>query len=115
MSAPNGFAARGDGPVFFCDELMNSGSDDNVIMGVMAIQLIPVLVRLFRSKEPAPVWEIYLYCGFSFLSFALILAGLDCGNYFYTAFVLRDVALLTVLLIYPLALIVLWRTRKWPS
>lgn len=112
FSSAKGFGTDAGGSVFYCRELMSSGSDDEFIMVVMLLQLIPITVRLARLKRSAKNWEIYLFCCTSILSFALILFGLECGSYFFTAFVLREFVLLAILLIYPLAFMALWMCRK---
>lgn len=115
LSSAKGFATDDGGSVFYCRELMSSGSDDEFIMVVMLLQLIPITVRLARLKQSAENWEMYLFCCTSILSLALILYGLECGSYFFTAFVLREFVLLAILLIYPLAFVTLWMCRKRSS
>ncbi len=91
-----GLAAPGP---FYCNELQSSGGEDTIMIALMSVSAIPFLIRLafFRSwpsrVEQAAFWLVALIA-----AAGPALAALDCAHIFYTAFVIPDRVLATILL-----------------
>lgn len=107
-----GLAAPTDGAPFFCRELRSSGGEDDALIIVFAVFLVPLGLRVFRFAAPVARVEAIAFwvCG-ALVCFALFLAGLDCGSVFYTAFVVPDPLLAGALMALPGAALLLVALR----
>lgn len=107
-------AYTSEGP-FFCHELLSSGSEDDTMISAFVLFLLPLMLRLALIKRSLSWIELLLFCFcLAVTLLALWLAGLDCADVFYTAFVLPDPTLAGALIALPssaIALMVLWLRR----
>ena len=108
-----GLAMTGTTGPFYCNELKSSGGDDTAVIFVFALFFIPLAVRLVRFRHNVSGIEVGLYYFISAISAgSLLIAALDCGEVFYTAFVIPDWYLIAVIGALPLSAFSLWRIRS---
>ena len=94
-----GLAARTSGGPFYCKELMSSGSDDDAMIFVFALFIVPLIARVSRLRRGITHIELVMFSACAFAGcFSLWLASVDCASIFYTAFVVPDFALASALM-----------------
>ncbi len=92
-----GFASNVEGSAFYCRELFSAGGDDDAVLMVFILQIIPILLRAFSFLREAFRTEVFVSLCSSAIAFLAIWFVPDCGNLFFTAFVLGDVSLLGII------------------
>jgi hypothetical protein len=87
-----------------CRELQSSGGDDDTLIFIFSLLLIPALLRLFRWRRDFSRGEVWaLTITSALVLMALLLASLDCADIFHTAFLRPDPALALALIALPLS------------
>lgn len=108
-----GLAAKSVNGPFYCNTLMNSGSDDTVMVFVFSLFLIPLAARFVRLHREISFFEVVIFCVVMALSIAgLFIASLDCAEIFYTAFGIPDFYLAVALIALPAGALMLWIIRS---
>jgi hypothetical protein len=87
----NGLASRTSGDPFYCGAGFGSQADSNAMVFAFVVFAIPSVTRLVRFNKPMSFFEfgLHLFC-LCFVIVAFFLATMDCGDIFYTAFILPD-------------------------
>ena len=107
-----GFASDVNGSVFYCRELQTSGSDDDAIMISLLLLVVPLLIRLFNVLNKVKYWEAVVFVLFSAISLAIVIIGLECGEFFFTAIEVPDMTLITIVVLQLFAFLTLWWNRQ---
>jgi hypothetical protein len=76
----DGFRAIVDGQVFYCRDLLSSGSDDEVILLLFGLLLISVLLRFIKLGSPVSVPEAVVFVLVWIVGGGFLLFGLECGQ-----------------------------------
>ncbi|MHA3915378.1 hypothetical protein [Halovulum sp. GXIMD14793] len=105
-----GLAAPGETGPFYCRNLLSSGSDDNVMIFVFVIFVVPMSLRVLRVSRSVAFYErMSLWVCIAVTCAVLFIASLDCASIFYTAFVVPDMLLASALIALPLVAVLLSR------
>ncbi len=101
----DGLASFEAGGAFYCRELMSSGGDDDSQLGVSILFLLPLIFRSLQASTSPTQFEVVVVAASYLLFWVWVTLGLECGEVFYTTFVLLDPALLMLFLAQALSLI----------
>ncbi len=108
VSGPTG------GEPFYCNQLMSSGGEDDLMVALFVVFALPFVVRVIAMWFSRPgrvelaIWGIAA----AVACFGLFLASLDCAAIFYTAFRLPAPELAAALIALPLSGLLLWLLRR---
>jgi hypothetical protein len=91
---------------FPCHRLQSSGSDDEVAFAVLALLLIPALLRAFRFRAPITVSERGFVSAIVVTAAYLAFPAADCADWLVTARVTGNLHLVAVMVLMPLVMLI---------
>ncbi|QDC10849.1 hypothetical protein FHY55_17120 [Oceanicola sp. D3] len=106
-----------EGEPFYCNQLMSTGGEDDLMVALFLVFALPLAVRAIAMLFAGPgraelaLWGLAT----SLAGFGLFLASLDCAAVFYTAFTLPAPGLAAALIALPLSGVLLWALRRFTN